>query len=41
MAQAKLRGTAKVDWRFMMTLAAYTLVRLRKLIAPPVGEVRL
>ncbi|MGQ0503250.1 MAG: IS5 family transposase [Panacagrimonas sp.] len=41
MAQAKLRGTAKVDWRFMMTLAAYNLVRLRKLIAPPVGEVRL
>jgi len=39
MAQAKLRGTAKVDWRFMMTLAAYNLVRLRKLITPPAGEV--
>ena len=33
MAQVKLRGTAKVDWRFSMTLAAYNLVRLRTLVA--------
>jgi transposase len=33
MAQVKLRGTAKVDWRFSMTLAAYNLVRLHKLVA--------
>jgi transposase len=32
MAQVKLRGTAKVDWRFTMTLAAYNLVRLRRLV---------
>jgi len=31
MAQVKLRGTAKVDWRFTMTLAAYNLVRLHAL----------
>lgn len=33
MGQVKLRGTAKVDWRFTMTLAAYNLVRMRKLVA--------
>jgi transposase len=33
MAQVKLRGTAKVDWRFTMTLAAYNLVRMRQLVA--------
>jgi len=32
MAQVKLRGTTKVDWRFTMTLAAYNLVRLRRLV---------
>lgn len=30
-AQVKLRGTAKVDWRFTMTLAAFNLVRMRNL----------
>lgn len=30
-AQVKLRGTAKVDWRFTMTLAAFNLVRMRTL----------
>jgi transposase len=33
MAQTKLRGTAKVDWRFSMTLAAYNLVRMHRLVA--------
>lgn len=31
MAQVKLRGTAKVDWRFTMTLAAFNLVRMHNL----------
>jgi len=34
MAQVKLRGRPKVDWRFMMTLAAYNLMRLHKLVEP-------
>ncbi len=33
MAQVKLRGLGKVDWHFLMTLAAYNLVRLRRLVA--------
>jgi hypothetical protein len=33
MAQVKLRGLGKVDWRFSMTLAAYNLVRMHKLVA--------
>lgn len=40
MAQVKLRGTAKVDWRFLMTLAAYNLMRLYKLPTPSTGPVR-
>jgi transposase len=32
MAQVKLRGLGKVDWRFSMTLAAYNLVRMHKLV---------
>lgn len=30
-AQVKLRGTAKVDWRFTMTLAAFNLIRMHNL----------
>jgi hypothetical protein len=41
MAQVKLRGQAKVDWRFLMTLAAYNLVRMRRLVPTPAGQVRL
>lgn len=33
MAQTKFRGRARVDWRFTMTLAAYNLMRLPKLVA--------
>lgn len=33
MAQTKFRGRARVDWRFTMTLAAYNLIRLPKLVA--------
>jgi hypothetical protein len=33
MAQTRLRGTATVDWRLSMTLAAYNLVRMHKLMA--------
>ena len=40
MAQVKLRGLAKVDWRFLMTLAAYNLVRMRSLVPLPAGQVR-
>lgn len=40
MAQVKLRGTARVDWRFLMTLAAYNLMRLYKLPTPSAGPVR-
>ncbi len=39
MAQVKLCGTAKVDWRFLMTLAAYNLTRLYKLPSPSTGQV--
>lgn len=31
MAQVKLRGLGKVDWRFTLTLAAYNLVRMHNL----------
>jgi transposase len=33
MAQTKFRGRARVDWRFTMTLAAYNLMRIPKLVA--------
>ncbi len=32
MAQTKFRGRVRVDWRFTMTLAAYNLVRIPKLV---------
>ncbi|MES0875447.1 IS5 family transposase [Sinimarinibacterium thermocellulolyticum] len=35
MARVKLRGLGKVDWRFTMTLAAYNLMRLHKLVVTP------
>jgi len=33
MSQTRFRGRARVDWRFTMTLAAYNLMRLPKLVA--------
>jgi IS5 family transposase len=36
LAQVKLRGLARVDGAFVLGLAAYNLVRLPKLLAPPV-----
>jgi transposase len=33
MAQTKFRGRDRVDWRFTLTLAAYNLMRLPKLVA--------
>jgi len=33
MAQTKFRGRARVDWRFTMTLAAYNLMRVPRLVA--------
>ena len=35
LAQVKLRGLARVDFAFVLGLAAYNLVRLPKLLAPP------
>ena len=35
LAQLKLRGLARVDFAFVLGLAAYNLVRLPKLLAPP------
>jgi hypothetical protein len=35
LAQVKLRGLAKVRARFIFGLAAYNLIRLRKLLAAP------
>ncbi len=35
LAQVKLRGLARVDFAFTLGLAAYNLVRLPKLLAPP------
>jgi len=35
MRKTKLRGLAKVDWAFTFAAAAYNLVRLPKLMAPP------
>ena len=35
LAQVKLRGLARVDSAFVLGLAAYNLVRLPKLLAPP------
>jgi transposase len=35
MAKIRLRGTAKVDAAFVLTLAAYNLIRLPKLLAAP------
>jgi transposase len=32
--QTKLRGTAKVDFQFVLTMTAFNLVRLRNLLAP-------
>jgi len=40
LAQTKLRGRKKVDWQFTMSLAAYNLIRLHKLIQPDIGVVR-
>ena len=34
MAKTKLRGTARVGWRFQLTATAYDLIRLPKLINP-------
>ena len=34
MAKTKLRGTARVGWRFQLTAAAYDLIRLPKLLMP-------
>ena len=34
MAQTKFRGRDRVDWRFTMTLAAYNLMRVPKLVVP-------
>ena len=34
MAKTKLRGTARVGWRFRLTAAAYDLIRLPKLLKP-------
>ena len=35
LAQVKLRDLARVDFAFVRGLAAYNLVRLPKLLAPP------
>ena len=35
LAQVKLRGLARVDFAFVLDLAAYNLVRLPKPLAPP------
>jgi hypothetical protein len=35
MAKTRLRGTAKVDGALVLTLAAYNLIRLPKLLAAP------
>jgi hypothetical protein len=35
LARVKLRGLARVDFAFVFGLAAYDLVRLPKLLAPP------
>jgi hypothetical protein len=35
LAQVKLRGLARVDAAFVLGLAAYNLLRLPKLLAPP------
>jgi len=37
LAQVKMRGLARVDFAFNLRLAAYNLVRLPKLMAPPSG----
>jgi len=34
MAKTKLRGTARVGWRFQLTATAYDLIRLPKLLSP-------
>jgi transposase len=34
MAKTKLRGTARIGWRFRLTAAAYNLIRLPKLLMP-------
>jgi hypothetical protein len=34
MAKTKLRGTARVGWRFQLTATAYDLIRLPKLLNP-------
>jgi transposase len=34
MAKTKLRGTARIGWRFRLTAAAYDLIRLPKLLKP-------
>lgn len=36
MAKTKLRGTARVGWRFRLTAVAYDLIRLPKLLKPDV-----
>jgi len=38
LAQVKLRGLARVDFAFVLGLAAYTLVRLPKLLPPLLPE---
>ena len=35
LAQVKLRGLARVDGAFVLGLAAYNLLRLPRLLAPP------
>jgi transposase len=35
--QVKLRGLKRVDWFYRLTIAAYNLVRMRRLIPIPVG----
>jgi hypothetical protein len=32
--QTKFRGTARVDFQFVLTMAAYNLVRMRSLLPP-------
>ena len=38
--QVKLRGPEKVDWLFVFSCAAYSLIRLPNLIAQPLGLLR-
>jgi transposase len=39
MAKTKLRGTARVEWRFRLTAMAYDLIRLPKLLKPDVLQI--